>query len=54
MSRDYHDKTLHAAGLRLRQPSWQLRCTESQLGKAERNVKGWIVVYKQLVDDKMR
>jgi len=31
----------------------ELRCTESQLGKAERDVKGWIV-YKQLVDDKIR
>ena len=32
----------------------ELRCTESQLEKAERDVKGWIVVYKQLVDDKIR
>jgi len=32
----------------------ELRCTESQLGKSERDVKGWIVVYKQLVDDKIR
>jgi len=32
----------------------ELRCTESQLGKAERDMKGWIVVYKQLVDDKIR
>jgi len=32
----------------------ELRCTESQLGKAVRDVKGWIVVYKQLVDDKIR
>ncbi len=47
---------MHAAGLRLMQLSWaaELRCTESQLGKAERDVKGWIVVYKQLVDDKIR
>jgi hypothetical protein len=32
----------------------ELRCSESQLDKAERNVKGWIVVYKQLVGDKIR
>ena len=32
----------------------ELRCTENQLGKVERDAKGWIVVYKQLVDDKIR
>ncbi|KAA6422652.1 MAG: hypothetical protein FRX49_07512 [Trebouxia sp. A1-2] len=31
----------------------ELRCTESQLGKSERDVKGWVIVYKQLVDDKI-
>ena len=34
--------------------STELRCTEKQLDKAERNVKGWIVIYKQLVDDKVK
>ncbi|KAA6422651.1 MAG: hypothetical protein FRX49_07511 [Trebouxia sp. A1-2] len=31
----------------------ELRCTESQLGKTERDVKGWVIVYKQLVNDKI-
>jgi len=32
----------------------ELKCTGSQLGKAERDVKGWIDVYKQLVVDKIK
>ncbi|KAL0039151.1 hypothetical protein WJX77_009490 [Trebouxia sp. C0004] len=31
----------------------ELRCTKGQLGKSERDMKGWIIVYKRLVDDKM-